>query len=88
MTRKVVAWCFFTCEMSKNIHNSTFQVRNLSLECISSQWDGKFPDIIEGIVMGGGNLRMLKFNKTSNFVLKHYHFYNTILAILFIYAYN
>ena len=49
---------------------------------------GNVPDIIEGIVMGGGNLRMLKFNKTSNFVLKHYHFYNTILAILFIYAYN
>ena len=49
---------------------------------------GDVPDIIEGIVMGGGNLRMLKFNKTSNFVLKQFYFYNTIDAIIFVYAYN
>ena len=45
---------------------------------------GDVPDIIEGIVMGGGNLRMLKFNKNSNFVLKQFYFYNTIDAFMHI----
>ena len=50
----------------------------------SINFGGNVPDIIEGIVMGGGNLRMLKFNKNSNFVLKQFYFYNTIDAFMHI----